>query len=82
MANLSIDQVLKENAPSLMAMEGVVGTAQGEWDGEPCILVMVAARSPELNRTLPKRIEGYRVEVRVTGEFRAVNDEETDRSSD
>ena len=69
--NKPIKQVLQEHTPELMKIPGVVGTAQTLLDGEPCILVMLAASTPELERRIPERIEGYRVSIQVTGEFRA-----------
>ena len=40
--------------------------------GRPCILVMVAALTPELRRSIPGEIEGYPVRIEGTGEFRAL----------
>ena len=37
-----LEKVLREHTPRLMALAGVIGTAQGEHDGKPCIVVMVA----------------------------------------
>jgi hypothetical protein len=66
-----IKQVLEEHSPRLMAVPGVVGTAESLCDNEPCIVVMVVARTPELEQNLPDRLEGYPVTIRVTGELRA-----------
>ena len=72
----SIQQVLHEHSPELMKIPGVVGTAQSLCDGEPCIMVMVAACTAALEQKIPKRLEGYRVWIRVTGEFRALGAED------
>ena len=71
MPKKTIRQVLEECAGELMGLPGVVGTAQTLRDGEPCIMVMVAARTPEIDEKIPARIEGYPVRIQVTGEFRA-----------
>ena len=55
-----------------MAVPGVVGIAQGEYEGEPCIKVFTAKISPELLGQIPPLLDGYRVIVEETGEFRAL----------
>ncbi len=67
-----IEAVLKEHTDKLMAMSGVVGTAQGLCDGKPCIKVYVAELTPEVKKKIPKNLEGYAAEVEATGEFRAL----------
>lgn len=70
MPNKSLEEVLQEHTNGLMAIPGVVGTAQGLWNGEPCIRVFVVASSDELLRQIPPEIEGFPVEVQETGAFR------------
>ena len=65
-----IEMVLKEHTDSLMSLPGVVGTAQGECEGKPCIKVLVAAKTFALVQQIPSAIEGYEVEVVETGEIR------------
>jgi len=67
-----VESVLKEHTPILMALPGVVGIAQGKYQGEPCIKVFTAKMSPELLRQIPLLLGGYRVVVEETGEFRAL----------
>ena len=74
MSRKTIQQVLSENTASLMALPGVVGTALGERSGNPCITVLIARETPSLLEQIPTDLGGYPVEVRVTGEFRAVDD--------
>jgi len=69
-----IDQVLEAHTPGLMELPGVVGTGQGLCDGEPCITVMLVARTSELDQKIPSRLEGYPVKIQVTGEIRARDD--------
>src|SRR5438105_5109048 len=70
-----ITEVLAEQAPHLMTLPGV--TAVGESalpDGTPCIKVYIRAKDRELERRLPRSIEGYVVVVDVSGEIRALPD--------
>ena len=66
-----IEEVLRDHTDSLMVLPGVVGTAQGECAGEPCIKVFVVAKSLDLVQKIPAEIEGYAVEVVETGEIKA-----------
>ena len=68
-------EVLADHTPELMAMPGVVGTAESlTKDGRPCILVMLSKSTPELRAKLPRDLEGWPVVVEVTGEFHALPD--------
>lgn len=68
----TIEEVLQANTPQLMAIEGVVGTAQGEHQGKPCIMIFVAEKTPELMKKLPSGLEGYPVVIQQSGEFEAL----------
>jgi hypothetical protein len=68
----SIGEVLAERTVEWMAIPGVVGTAVGELDGKRCIKVFVAERAYELAARLPTEVEGHRVVIEQTGEFRAL----------
>ena len=73
MTKKSIEQVLQEHTESLMALPGVVGTAQGLCSEEPCIRVFVVEATEELIERIPSEIEGYTVDVEETGEFKALD---------
>jgi len=73
MPERTIEEVLKEHTDSLMSLPGVVGTAQGLCDGEPCIKVFVAKKTPQLLRQIPSSLEGYTVAAEETGEFQALD---------
>ncbi len=75
MQRKSIDEVLKEHTDGLMALPGVVGTGQGQSDGKPCIKVLVVKKTPDLLVQIPSVLDGYTVEVRETGEIRALDAE-------
>ena len=70
MPQKSIDDVLKETTNNLMSLPGVVGTAQGECSGQPCIKVYVVNATPDLLKQIPSEIGGYTVDVQETGAFR------------
>ena len=73
MSEKAIEHVLSEHSDSLMALAGVVGTGLGMQEGTPCIVVFVEHnRSTELNAQIPSDIEGYPVQVRESGAFRAL----------
>lgn len=71
MPTKTIEAVLKEHTNRLMSLRGVVGTAQGNCAGEPCIKVFVVKRTAKLVEQIPSTIEGYAVQVEETGEIRA-----------
>ena len=72
MSTKTIEEVLEEHTNALMAIGGVVGVGQGLCDGQDCIKVFVIELTPELQQKIPKEIDGYAVEVEVTGEFKAL----------
>ena len=71
MAKSTIAEILKRHADELMSVPGVVGVAEGESQGKPCIKVFVLARNSRLLRRLPATLGGYALEVEESGEFRA-----------
>ena len=73
MRDKTILEVLEEQTPGLMAMPGVVGTAQGECEGKPCIKIYVVEKTAELIQQIPSVLEGYPVEIQETGEIRALD---------
>lgn len=70
LAEKPIEVVLAEHTDWLMSMPGVVGTAQAECQGRPCIKVLVAERTPEVEQ-IPRTLQGYPVEIEKTGPIRA-----------
>lgn len=73
MPEKTIAAVLEEHTPELMSLPGVVGTAQGECAGEPCIKVFVTKTTSDLLQRIPSAIEGYPVAIEETGEIRALD---------
>ncbi len=73
MRSRSIEQVFDSNRDSLLSIPGVVGAGIAKLDEKPCIMVMVRTRSDSLSSRIPKEIDGYRVVIEETGEFRALD---------
>ena len=66
--------VMNDHVEALMAIPGVVGVGVGALeDGAPCILVFVSRKTGEHERLVPRELEGHRVVVEETGEFRALD---------
>jgi hypothetical protein len=67
-----IDDVLRAHDKALLAIRGVVGVYVGLLDDgkTPCLKVMLAQKSAETERAIPKTLEGYPVVIEVTGEIR------------
>ena len=69
----TIEQVLREHTEEWMAVPGVVGTGIGECDGVPCIKVFLGQETQESKEAIADSVGGYRVEVEVTGPFKALD---------
>jgi hypothetical protein len=58
----TIEVVLQENNARLMAISGVLGTAQGvDSEGQACIVIHVSKKDKTLSRELLKEIDGYKI---------------------
>ena len=65
-----IDQVLKSNQEMLLAIPGVQGYYQGEFDnGDDCIVIMVDSLKDVNIEKFPDSLEGYPVRVEETGKI-------------
>lgn len=67
-----INVVIADHDKRLMALPGVVGVYVGLMDDNatPCLKVMLAREDPQVRRSIPREIEGYRVITEVTGEIK------------
>jgi hypothetical protein len=67
-----INEVLRDHDKELLAIPGVVGVYVAVLDDgkTPCLKVMLAQKSAETERAIPKTLEGYPVVTEVTGEIR------------
>ena len=65
-----VNQVKESLTPGLMSLPGVVGVYVGETKEKvPCIVVMVVKHTKELERRVPRTVEGYPVVVEETGKI-------------
>jgi hypothetical protein len=55
-----------------MSLPGVIGTAEGLHEGEPCFLVLVIEITDKLRKLLPDEFDGYKVVISETGEIKAL----------
>ncbi len=64
----SLKDIVETEAARLLDIEGVVAVAEGESDGEPCVVVYVdgSAHPP-----LPATLGGYPIVTRVSGPIEA-----------
>lgn len=67
-----IEVVLALYSDVLLSTPGVVGTGIGLCDDSPCIKVFLEDCRAETLESIPRMIEGYRVDPVVTGEVRAL----------
>jgi hypothetical protein len=69
----AIEDVLSAHRDRLMSIPGVTGAGQG-WlrSGEPCINIMLAEDLPDAWAQVPARLDGFTVQVIITGEIQAL----------
>jgi hypothetical protein len=67
----SIEEVQEAYTPEWMSLPGVVGTAIGLCDDEPCIKVYVDRPVETLRDRIPSEVEGYTVILEQTDQIRA-----------
>jgi len=63
----TIEAVLAAHSDSLMAVPGVLATAVGRCKGAPCIRILVSRVTDEVQRRVPSQLEGFPVQVDVSG---------------
>jgi hypothetical protein len=71
MLSKSIEEVLQAHTHEWMEISGVVGTGIGECVGKPCIRVFVVEKTDEITDKIPSTIDGYTVDIVVSGRFEA-----------
>jgi hypothetical protein len=70
MPSKALKEVLEQHTDELMSISGVVGVGQGLCGKKPCIKVFVVKRVPELDKKIPKQLEGYAVSMEESGEIK------------
>lgn len=63
----TIEAVLAAHNDSLMAVPGVVATAIGRCNNAPCIRILVSHVTDEVQRRVPRQLEGFPVRIDVSG---------------
>lgn len=66
----SAEELLAKHRDEWMALPGVIGTAVGLADEEICLKVYLTRRTPEVDASIPDRVDGYRVVLEETGGIR------------
>jgi hypothetical protein len=76
MPQRDINEVLEQHDEPLMAISGVVGVFVGllEDDQTLCLKVMVVKKTPELERAIPRHLDGHPVVIEETGVIRPLED--------
>jgi len=72
----TIVEVLEAHSDDWMSIPGVVGTAIGEFEGKPCLKILVTSRNDDLSKRIPPQIAGFSIVIQVTGEFQALDPEQ------
>ena len=73
MSQRTITEVLGAHTDHLMSVPGVLGVAEGQCEGRPCIKVYVKKRTAQVRRKIPSTLGGYPVSIEETDEFRALD---------
>ena len=72
MSEKTIQEVLEGHTDEWMSVPGVAGTAIGQFQGRPCIRILVREKTPELEKAIPSQVDGYPVVMTETGDIRAL----------
>lgn len=67
-----IEQVFREQRERIMAVPGVVGTGIGRCGDHPCIKVYSSEPASTMAAKLPGSVDGYAIDIEVTGPIRAL----------
>jgi hypothetical protein len=59
MARTPLAAVLQQHIDRLMTIPGVVGLAQGTWEGQLCLNIFVEDHLPQPLSGIPTRLEDY-----------------------
>lgn len=70
--SITIEQVLERHESKLMAIEGVSGIGISERDGKPCLKVFLEEDSPTLKSQIPSQLDGFEIDIEVTGPIKAL----------
>ncbi len=77
MPQRSIEQVLEDNTDQWLAIPGIEGMGIGLSEGKPCIRIFTSSKIQNMQDKIPSTVEGYPVIIEETGEFRALQQEQS-----
>lgn len=72
----SIEEVLATHTDSLMAIRGIEGVGEALCDDTPCIRVYASELTSEIESEVPDTIEGFPIDVEVTGRIGPSSEQE------
>ena len=75
MSQPTIQEVQKMHQDRLMSLPGVIGIGIGAIDDTLVLKVLVVKKTAELEKKIPKTLEGYQVVIQETGVIRALKKE-------
>ncbi len=67
----TIEEVLTEHTDAWMSISGVTGTGIGKCGDTPCIRIYVSGNVDDVRSHIPDEVDGYMVDLVVTGRFEA-----------
>ena len=70
--NMSIQEVQEKYTDSVMAIPGVEGIGIGKKGEDDCIIIFIGQISKENKKKLPKKLEGYPVNIKRTEKIKAL----------
>jgi hypothetical protein len=66
-------QILAEHNEEWMSVPGVVGTAIGEHQGGPAMVVLVVEQTERINKAIPSEVDGFPVLIKESGQLHALD---------
>jgi hypothetical protein len=63
----NIANILRRHSARLLALPGVIGTAEGTCEGRPCVLVLMGPGTSAARTAIPTELEGIPLRVVETG---------------
>ncbi len=73
MKGRSIEQVFDSHRDTLLSIPGVIGAGIAKLDDKPSIMVMVIKKTPDMDKQIPRELDGYSVIIQETGPFKAMD---------
>jgi hypothetical protein len=71
-AKSSIEEVKARHEMEFLNIDGVEGIGIGDEKGKPVIRIYVSKKTKDIQKRIPGEVEGYPVQIEVSGEFHAL----------